>query len=282
MKLPEDPNERKAAIIAACITFGAALIILVMLFIFTIGGTKSELAEASMPEIQDNEEISLENEFLEPEFLEPEPLDNEEGVDEESDLLEESSPQPEGEPEFNEEPQDIKTDVNEIVPEEQPKNEQPEAKPAPKPAPETPPTKNPTMPSGGAPKETGEKESAITTQMQSGFNKNNGSPTGNSSVAITGSGGNGNDKVEGALDGGGREMLNITMETVPVRSPVTIKVQIVVNAAGSVVGTPVILSGGGDKTQKEACKRMAKSSKWKAKKGAENVNGTITFYLKPD
>ena len=276
MKLPEDPNERKAAIIAACVTIGMALVILVLLFIFTLGGDRRELAAASMPETQDNEEVYLEPEFLEPEFMDPEPLDAEDGAEDGAEFMEESAPQPEGEPEFSEEPQDIRTDDNRVVPEEQPKYEKPESKPAPKNIPETVTTPQPNVPSGGESKDLGDERKKISDGMV--FNPDKNGNNDNNSSANTGSGGDGS--VNTTYDGVGGRKGKIPVEKVEARSPVTVKVKIKVNADGIVVGTPEVISGG-SKSQREACIRMAKNSTWTKKKGAPDEEGTITFNINP-
>lgn len=271
MMFPQDPKERKAAIIAACLTFIFALVVTVLLFVLSIGGDRREMAEASMPEVQDNEEIFIEPEFLDPELLDVDHLDSDMGGDDGEAADEEPAPQPEGEPEPADVKQDIRSEANKEKPKEKPRDE---AKPA-KPAVQAQPTPTQSDAKVSEPAYSGQEAKKIQDKAKDSFNKPNGTSTGKDSN-VSGAGGEG---LAVSYSGvGGRKMESYDKATFSTSSTVTVKVKIKVNAEGKVVGTPTIQSGG-NKDQRAACIKMAKSSRWTPQPGADDVEGIITFTL---
>lgn len=272
MKFPQDPKEKKAAIIAACVTSGAALVIIVLLFVLSIGGGRMEMAQDSMAANTSPEEIYLEPEFLDAELLDTDNLDSREGMDIGEDNADEPAPQPEGEPEEGE-PEDLRSKPNDEKPVETPK---PDAQPA-KSAVNNPATNTESGANTSQDTDAGKKDNEITDAIKDKLKKTNGSSTGKNTTT-SGTGGEGlSFSYEGV---GGRTMESYTKVDVASSTNVPIKVKIVVNAEGNVVGEPEVISGG-NKDQRKACVKMAKSSKWTPQPGAKDVVGFITFTLTP-
>lgn len=255
MILPQDPRERRASIIAACVTFGAALVILVLLFILSVGDNRAALAQESIPELHDDEEI----------FLEPELLQMGNDGEEELDLQEEAAPQPPGIPDQGETEQKVSV-VQNTTPDNNNTSNQREVISTPKPS-DVPAPK---------PKPSDEDNQRIT-NMGGNFNSpNNGAVNGQSSPN-SGSGGNGV-TASGVLKG--RQMLSCNRNPIALKPGVTkgvVKVEVVVNAKGDVTSAKAI---SGPSELFAECERRAKNSKWSASKGAPDAKGTITFTIK--
>ncbi|MCH5218655.1 MAG: hypothetical protein J1F07_08965 [Muribaculaceae bacterium] len=259
MKLPQDPRERKAAIIAAAVTFGVALVVLVLLFVLTVGSDRSILAQVSTPEIQDNEEI-----FLEPELL---VVDN--PGDEEAPAVDEAAPQPPGEPDPVPEPAK-ETKVRQVKNEEPPKSEPVSSKPKQVSTPKESDVKTST------PKLSAEEEKRIASMQGKLKTDNNGSPTGQDS-ANSGSGGDGV-SMKGSLNG--RKMLSCPTWKLRLNRKTTVTVSITVDADGNCTAARAT-STAGTANLRSQCEKMALGSKWTPKKGAKPETGTLTFTITP-
>lgn len=250
-----DSREKRASIIAACVTFGVALVILVLLFVLTIGSDRRLLSDASIPEEQDNEEY-----FLEPELL---VLDN--PGDETEQTIDEAAPQTPGEPDPAEAEQPVRVVNNPEPPKEQPKSNKPKQVSTPKPSDVT--TSTPAL--------SAEEERRIASMQGKLKTDNNGSRTGQESAA-SGSGGNGV-AAQGSVNG--RKMLSCPTWTLKLTQKTTVKVNITVDAAGNVTKATAV--SGGTANLRAQCEKMAKGSKWTAKAGAAPASGSITFTIVP-
>ena len=101
-------REKRDSIIAAAITFVVALVVILLLFFLSLDYDRRALAESSMPELQDDEEV-----YLEPDLLVV-------GDDGESDMetVEDAAPQTPGVPDPAEEEQPQRVLKNEEPPKE--------------------------------------------------------------------------------------------------------------------------------------------------------------------
>lgn len=253
--IPEDKRERKAAVIAAAVTFVAALVILLLLFLLTVGDSRRALAESSMPEIQDDEEI-----FLEPELL---VVDN--PGDEEVRTVDEAAPQPPGEPDPAEAEQPVRKVRNTEPPKQEPVSNKPR---------QVADNRESDMKTS-TPRLSEEEEKRIASMSGKLKTDNNGSRTGKES-AESGSGGDG---VAASGSVNGRKMLSCPSWKLRLTQKTTVKVNITVNADGNVTSATAV-SGGTPNLRKE-CEKMARGSKWTKKAGASPASGTITFTIVP-
>lgn len=255
MKLPSDPRERKAALIAAAVTFGAALVILVLLFVMTVGSDRSLLAQTSIPEMQDDEEY----------YLEPELLVMEDAGQVDAPTVDEAAPQPPGEPDPAPEEQPERIVKNEEPPKEQPVSNKQKLVSTPKES----DVKTST------PKLSAEEEKRIASMSGKLKTDNNGARNGKES-ANSGVGGDGV-AAQGSVSG--RKMLSCPTWKVRLAQKTVVKVSITVDADGNVTDAKAI-SGGTENLRKE-CVKMAKGSKWTKKSGAKPASGTISFTIVP-
>ena len=247
-------RDNKAAIIAALVTFGVALVTLVLLFTLSLKFDREALAEASIPEIQDDEEY-----FLEPEFI---PI--EEPGDTKIQEEQEAAPQPPGEPDPAPEEQPQSVVKNLVPPPEPPVTNKPKLVSTTKES----PVKTST------PKVNTEEDKRVASVAGKFKSENNGSRNG-TETAASGTGGAGLATV-GSVNG--RKMLSCP--TWPVRmqqQKTTIRVNITVNADGSVIQANAV-SGGTPELRAE-CVKMARGSKWSKAEGAPNAVGSITFTI---
>lgn len=249
-------NEKKAAVWAAAATFVSALIILVLLFVLTVGSDRSLLASASIPEIQDDEEY-----FLEPELL---VLDNPGNEDAEN--IDEAAPQPEGQPD----PAPAEQPVRAVKVKEEVK-EKPETNKAPLVA-----TAKESDVKTSKKVLTAEEEKRIAEMQGKLKTENNGSSTGKTAAA-SGAGGDG---ISAVGNVNGRKWLGCTTWKVRLNQKTTVVVNVEVDADGKVTKAQAVSGGGSDNLRKE-CEKMAKTAKWTAKKGAATAKGTITFTIIP-
>lgn len=255
--IPKDSRERKAAIIAACVTFGVALVVLVLLFVLTVGSDRRLMEEASMPEIQNDVEV----------FLEPELLKIEEHGDEDAPDIDEAAPQTPGEPDPAPEEQPVRVVKNEVPPKEEPVSNKKELVSTPKP--------NDVKTS--TPKVSTEEEKRIASMQGKFKTDNNGSRTG-SEAANAGSGGVG---VSASGDVNGRKMESWTpIKNVPLTQKVTVKVNITIDADGKVTAATAV--AGGNATQRAAAEKMARSSRWTPKAGAAPASGYMSITIFPN
>lgn len=253
--LPKDPRERKTAIIAAAVTFGAALVILLLLFILTVGDTRGALAETSIPEIQDDEEI-----FLDPDLL---VIDN--PGDEAEQTVDEAAPQPPGEPDPAEEEQPVKVTKNPEPPKEPPVTNKPK---------QVADNRESDVKTS-TPRLSEEEEKRLASMSGKLKTDNNGSRSGRES-ADAGSGGDG---VAASGSVNGRKMISCPTWKVRLTQKTTVKVNIMVDADGNVTSATAV-SGGTPNLRKE-CEKMARGSKWTKKAGASPASGTISFTITP-
>lgn len=252
----DDPRRRKAEIIAACVTFGVALVILILLFVLTVGRDRTELAEASIPEIQDTEEV-----YLEPDLL----------------MLEDV-----GEPESTEAdaPAPETPGVPELAPEENPQQEipnktEPKNSTAPKPpvvASENPsPVKKQDPPLSPA-------DSARIARSKSGLaaSPNPGSNSGKTADK-NGAGGTGVG-INGQLNG--RTFYAPAIQSPTGNGTSTVQVRVLVGANGKVKDAK-LQSASRNATQddKNKCISMALNARWSEKAGAPDEWGVINFTI---
>lgn len=256
MNESQDPRDRKAAIIAACVTFGFALIILVLLFVLNIGDSRRVLAEVSTPEMQDDEEI-----FLEPDFI----VEDERG-EEKAEDIDEAAPQPPGEPDPAQQEQPVKVVKNEKPPKEEPVSNKAELVSS----------KEKSDVKTSTPKLSAEEEKRLASMSGKLKSDNNGARNGKES-ANSGAGGDGI-SVQGSLNG--RKMESCSSWKVRLTQKTTVKVSVTVNAEGNVTAATAI--SGGTPNLRAQCEKMARTSKWTKKAGAAPASGTITFTISPN
>lgn len=249
-------RDRKASAIAAAITFGVALVILVLLFVLTVGSDRRMLSETSIPEMQDDEEI----------YLEPELLTIDDPGEEKAETEDEAAPQVPGEPDPGEEEQPVRVVKNEVPPVEEPVSNKPKLVSTEKPSDvktSTPPIKK-------------EEEQRVASMAGKFKTDNNGGRTG-VETGVSGSGGFGI-STTGSVKG--RKMLSCPTWKVKLTQKVTVKVQITVDANGNVTSATAI-AGSGTPNLRAQCEKMAKGSKWTAQAGAAPASGTINFTITP-
>lgn len=252
MNPKKDSREKRARAIAAAVTFGIALIILVLLFVLTLGPDRKEMAYASMPEIQDVEEV-----YLEPELMPMEDAG-------EPDATVDDSPAPEavGTPEK----------APEVQAPQVPSQNEPVNKKAPK-APLV--TQQPPSPVEATEPPKNERDpKAAKAPNGATFAPNNGK--GNAMAPTYGSGGTGVG-VKGMLSG--RSLENWHALSPSGQGTVTVKVKVLVNAAGKVVDAKIESANKASKDDRDKCIAMALQSKWSEKKGAPDEWGILTFTI---
>lgn len=249
------PKRKRDSIIAAAVTFGVALIVLLLLFIMSVGYDREALATSSMPEIQDEEEI-----FLEPELLKLGKPDANEDID-----IDEAAPQPPGEPEPAEENNPLS-----VIHDDKPQTEEPKTNKEPLVA-----TKNNSDLTSPVPK-TSQEEAQRIKDIQGKFKGNNGAHDGKN-TDVSGTGGVGI-KPHGSAKGWKMTFCPTGKVPTEVKST-TVTVSITVGADGKVT---VHGASGGTKAQQDICKGWAARSKWQVQTGmdAKAASGTITFTIK--
>lgn len=257
MKLPQDSRERRDAVIAACVTFAVALVLLVLLFVLTVGTPDvSRLAEESIPEIQDVEEEEI---FLEPEMLVLDRIGFEDG-----DKTLEEMPQPLGEPEISDEVQNERVIKNDKIV-EQPSEENP------------PPLLS---------DDKSNKNLDRTTPMPADTTKNitdherpniqfpqNGKLEGE----ITFASGTGEKNPKGNKDG--RHLEHWPPMKYTLSQPAQVTINIEVNAEGKVTYAKAAKNSGGDKKLQQQCEKWALETTWTPKKGAPITPGVLRFNI---
>lgn len=243
-------------LIAATITTILVALILIWLFISSVRWDREALAQASVPEIEPEEEF----------FIEPEPLIQDKGEEDAPDLKnQEEAPTEQGEPEKVETPQQESQKV--VVPgtneKPAPQREQPVTQKQPSPVKTTPPPK------------TDKKESKVSSTVANAFSGKNGKPDGK--AGGFGTGGTGTASVNGTSKG--RKMESCPKPSVALKSKVTITVNVQIDESGHVVSAKA--GGSAEQYLRTACEQAARKSKWTAKPGAGTVAGTITFTITP-
>lgn len=241
-------RQHKDSLIAALITMGVTLAILLALFFGTLSWDREALASASIPETQSDEEL-----FIEPELLE---LGEENAV-----TADEPAPAPKGEPEKAEVE---KTEV--IEPGENPK-------PAPaKPKLVTQKSESPVKET--EPSKTDKERELAKSKVSNKFSSSNGASTGKE--AGSGAGGEG---VGISGNARGRTFLGCPKPDVALRHKAVVKVNVVIDANGKVVSASA--SGSADASIRRKCEQAARGARWSEKKGVAETRGTITFTITP-
>jgi|GEM_PF-2251219 len=247
----------KPQIIAAAATLVIAGALLLLLFCIGMGTDRSAMAQASMPEEPDEEEV-----YIQPEMLLPKPADN---ADETADKPEESeaealglpqeaeTPQPTRQNTHSEQPKPTKSNENLVAQQRSSKVKTEPAKPNPNP-----------------------DQNKTSVNMSGKFNGKPGSTTGRHGAA--GSGGNGVSVNGKGIRGRGFHGYKET-----VRSSKTIKatvtVRVTVGADGKVKSASLQSSGGAPADIAQKCVKWAKRSSWDPKPGAADAAGTISYNI---
>ncbi len=243
-------RQQKDSAIAAAITMGVVLLLLLTLFVGRIGWSRELLAAASVPE-EAQEEL-----FLEPELL-PEP-----------DTGEEESP-------VNEAPAAPVKGEPEPAPEEQPKVVERQPEPTPNPPKEKVITQKQPSPRQ-EPKPKGEEEKKKATSAVAG--KFNNAPNGSVAGKFESAGGNASSiGVEGKISG--RSFLGCPKPDVSLTNKTVVRVEVTVDADGRV--TSASATGGASAAIRRACEAAARQARWSEKKGASSARGSITFTITP-
>lgn len=236
-------------LMAAAFTFLALLLILLILFFGKIGWNRDALAAASIPEPADEEEI----EFLEPELLtnagEEEPLQPDQAAAPTAGI-------PETAPEANRRISEPQPDPGQAPPKERLVSRK-----DPSPVEE--------------PKRKNDEEKKKATEAVAGkFHQNNGLTDGKfDSAGSSGSSAG----IAGYVDG--RQFLGCPKPDVTLSHKTTVKVNIMVNAAGKVVSAEA--RGGASASIRRACENAARQARWSPKEGAPDTRGSITFTITP-
>lgn len=244
-----------AALATAVVTF----LILLILFVTDVGGARSLLAAASIPEEPADEDI----------YIDPEP--------EELKALVSPSSEPEKEVAKQEEAEPQPAGAPEPAPEDQPKRVVPGNNP--EPAPKTPKLVSQTQPSPvktTAPPKEEKPESKVSSKMADKFSPKNGSYDGKEGTAGTGKTGT---QTVGKLNG--RSFRGCSLPHVRLKQKVVVTVAVVVDASGKVIEA-TYRSGTADASIRNACVSSARTARWSEKPGASAEKGTITFTIIPD
>lgn len=239
--------------IAAIATFGAAIVIIVLLFVLTVGSDRALMAEASIPEEQDLEEI-----YLEPELL---VLDS----PGEPDAMADEAPAPQT------------PGVPELAPEEQPlqrlpSEKEPERPVAPKEKLVAHPDKNDVVQTE-PPKNPEDEVKKNRAPSGATFNMNTGSNTGKTSQ-FSGVGGEGV-SARGNLKG--RSLTFVGPSKRPgVSQKVTLTARVLVRADGTM--SVERITGGTDNLRSQ-CRQWLANSRWTAKPGAADEYADIVITI---
>lgn len=246
-------RRRKDTVIAASVTFGVALLILLWLFFGGMTFDRSTLASASMPEIQTPEEEL----FLEPELItdlgEPDAM-----------AQDEAAPVFKGEPEKSEQ-----ENTKLIVPG---KNDKP-APPVEKKI--TQPQESPL--SSVEPSKTDENKQKVTSKIADKFSSTNGTSTGTSGTNGAGGAGVG---ILGSVNG--RTFKGCPKPSVELQNKVVVQVNVTIDASGRVIKA-VARSKSGKASQAilNACQQAALKARWSEDKATPTATGTLTFTITP-
>lgn len=234
--------------IAAFITFIVALVILLTLFFGGISWDRQALAEASTPEIMD-EEV-----FIEPELVE---LGEENAVNHDKPA-----------PAMKGEPDPAPEDKAEII------------EPGPKPEPAPPKPKLNTQKKESKmkveePSQTDKERQKATSSVANKFSHRNGAVEG-TDKGTSGAGGTG---VGVSGNAHGRSFISCPKPDVALRHKTIVTVNVVIDAEGKVVEATA--KGSADASIRRKCEAAARQARWSAKKGATSTRGSITFTITP-
>lgn len=249
------PREKKDSAIAAAVTFVAAMLLLVVLFWGSLSFDRDSMAQASVPEISDDEPL----------FIEPELLEISDPGTEQTELNEKAAPEMPG--------------VPDPAPEEQPrqqlKAETPKEKPVPDRQPLVSQKKQESDVRQKEPKPSAEETQRVASLKGKFKSDNNGSLSGKNADNV----GSGGDGVASSGKLNGRKMLSCPSSKVKISQKTTVVVRITVNAAGAV--TSATAQSGGTPNLRKVCEGWARQSRWSEKPGAAPAGGTITFTITP-
>ncbi len=234
--------------IAAFLTFLVALAILLTLFFGGISWDRQALAEASTPEIMD-EEV-----FIEPELVE---LGEENAVNHDKPA-----------PAMKGEPDPAPEDKAEII------------EPGPKPEPAPPKPKLNTQKKESKmkveePSQTDKERQKATSSVANKFSHKNGAVEG-TDKGTSGAGGTG---VGVSGNAHGRSFISCPKPDVALRHKTIVTVNVVIDAEGKVVEATA--KGSADASIRRKCEAAARQARWSAKKGATSTRGSITFTITP-
>ncbi len=234
--------------IAAFLTFLVALAILLTLFFGGISWDRQALAEASTPEIMD-EEV-----FIEPELVE---LGEENAVNNDKPA-----------PAMKGEPDPAPEDKAEII------------EPGPKPEPAPPKPKLNTQKKESKmkvdePSQTDKERQKATSSVANKFSHKNGAVEG-TDKGTSGAGGTG---VGVSGNAHGRSFISCPKPDVALRHKTIVTVNVVIDAEGKVVEATA--KGSADASIRRKCEAAARQARWSAKKGATSTRGSITFTITP-
>ncbi|MDE7160886.1 MAG: hypothetical protein K2O24_08620 [Muribaculaceae bacterium] len=246
-------HEKKDSAIAAALTMGVVIALLLLLIFGKLNFDREALAAASIPEITPPEEL-----FIEPELI-PEAGDHEE------DLNDNAAPQAQGKPEPAPEPAPEK-----IVRDENPKPAPPVEKPVVQ--------KQESPVKATTPSKRDQEEKKAKDAVAGKFSPRNGMAEGKFDGAGTGTAGVG---VTGKL--AGRKFMGCPKPDVTLTHKVVVRVELTVDAEGNVteVRGASAVSGRPDAGIIAKCKAAAKGARWAPKKGAAPTPGSITFTITP-
>lgn len=246
-----EKRSRRDSLIAAGVTVLFALLLFIFLFTATIGYDRSRMAEASIPEIgQEEEEL-----FLDPMLIDP-------GEDN-SPVEEAAAPEAQGSPEVKETPDET---LRPVVKGENPKPAPPKEKLVSQK--QESPVKATTPPATD--KEVQNAQSKVANAFQ-----NPGKTSGTNNAGGSGGSGAG---ISGNANGW--KFMGCPAPKVTLSTKKTITVAVTVNAEGKVTSAKAT---GGDPKLHEACERAARQARWQPlhnEKG-KTARGTITFTITP-
>lgn len=254
-KTPESSDRgRRDSLIAAAVTFIVALLLLLLLFFCGLNYDRSQLAEASTPEIS----VEMpEEEFLEPEIV------RDLG---EPDAVEDDSPAPvaKGEPE----PAPVEN-TKLVVPDKNPKPAPPVKKPI------TQKKESPVK--ATTPPAVDENKQKVTSKMADKFKGPNGSSSGTS--GSNGAGGTGVG-ISGSVSG--RTFKGCPKPSVELQNKVVVEVRVTVDSAGRVTkATARSKSGKASAAILRACEQAARGARWSEDPSTPSASGTLTFTITP-
>lgn len=235
--------------IAAFLTFIVALGILLALFFGGISWDRQALAEASTPEIMEEEEV-----FIEPELVE---LGEENAVNHDKPA-----------PAMKGEPDPAPEDKAEII----------EPGSRPKPAPPKPKLntqKKESKMKAEEPSQTDKERQKATSSVANKFSHRNGAVEG-TDKGTSGAGGTG---VGVSGNAHGRSFISCPKPDVALRHKTIVTVNVVIDAEGRV--TEASAKGSADASIRRKCEAAARQARWSAKKGATSTRGSITFTITP-
>lgn len=239
-------TENRDRIIAASLTMLSVLLMLLALFFGALKFDRATMANASMPEIQDDEPI-----FIEPLLTN---FGEEDAITED-----EAAPAAQGEPLPDNETQTRLETEGTKTPKPTPTSSAPSSKP----------NVNPDL------KNSEKERRAATDAVASAFATGNGSSD-SSAQDASGAGGNGSGVTGSAK---GRTFISCPHPDVTLRHKTTVTVNIVIDAQGRV--TEATATGGADPAIRQKCVQAALKARWSEKKGASPTRGTITFTITP-